>query len=147
MDQQLGATKARNLLAGAGAYYLSWFVANPLAMGFGKLTKGIHYYGDFAGGVLMPIVISLPYVLVAAAVGVSVARIVESDRPIGWTLVPTFLYALGVFHPSHWAVPPTPFDRVGDFIRTLLPGLACGVAGIVAAKRLAASHVSRSTPG
>jgi hypothetical protein len=147
MDRQLGATKARNLLAGAGAYYLSWFVANPLAMGFGKLTKGITYYGDFAGGVLMPIIISLPYVLVAAAVGASVVWMVESDRPIGWTLVPTFLYALGVFHPSHWALPPTPFDRVGDFIRVLLPAFACGVAGIVAAKRLAASHVSRSTPG
>jgi len=41
------ANKARNLLAGAGAYYLSWLVTNPFAMGFGKLTNGIHYYGDF----------------------------------------------------------------------------------------------------
>jgi len=130
---------------GAGAYYLSWFVANPLAMGFGKLTNGIHYNGDFAGGVLMPIVISWPYALVAAAVGVSVAWIVDSDRPIGWTLVPTCLYALGVFHPAHWAVPPTPFDRAGDFIRTLLPAFACSVAGIVAAKRREDSHVSQST--
>ena len=143
MDRQLGANKARNLLAGAGAYYLSWFVADPLAMGFGKLTKGITYHGDFAGGVLMPIVISLPYVLVAAAVGVSVAWIVDSDRPIGWTLVPTFLYALGVFHTSHWARPPTPFERVGDFIRVLLPAVACIAAGIVAAKRRAPSQISR----
>ena len=74
-----------------------------MAIGSGKLTKGIgiSYYGDFTGGVLMPIVIALPYALVAAVVGASVTWIVESDRPIGWTLVPTFLYALGVFDP-HW---------------------------------------------
>ncbi len=139
---------ARNLLIGAGAYYLSWWVSNALAIGFEKLTKciGIKYYGDFAGGVLMPLVIVLPYALVAAVVGASVG-IVESDRPLGWTLVPTFLYALGVFHPSHWARSPTRFERVGDTIRVLLPAVACIVAGIVAAKRRAASHDSHSNPG
>jgi len=103
MQHLLKAIKARNLLVGVGAYYLSWWVGGPLAIGFGKLSKaiGITYYGDFAGGVLMPIVIALPYALVAAVVGASVTWIVESDRPIGWTLVPTFLYALGVFDP-HW---------------------------------------------
>ena len=147
MKHVLSTITVRNLLVGVGAYHLSWWVSGPLAIGFGKVTHGmgIHYYGDFAGGVVLPIVLALPYALVAAAVGVSVAWIVDSDRPIGWTLVPTFLYALGVFYPAHWAVPPTPFDRVGDFIRTLLPAFACGVAGIVAAKRLADSHVSRST--
>jgi hypothetical protein len=148
MEHVLSAMKARNLLVGVGAYYLSWWVGNPSAIGFGKLTKdiGITYYGDFAGGVLMPILIALPYALVAAVVGASVVWILESDRPIGWMLVPTFLYALGVFHPSHWVRPPTPFERVGDTIRMLLPAVACIVAGIVAAKRRAASHVSRSTP-
>jgi hypothetical protein len=75
-----------------------------------------------------------------AAVGASVAWIVESDRPIGWTLVPTFLYALDLFHPAHWARPPTPFERVGDAIRMALPAVACIVAGIMAAKRRAASQ-------
>jgi ABC-type sugar transport system permease subunit len=145
----LNAIQARNLLFGVGAYYLSWWVGGPLAIGFGKVTHGmgIHYYGDFAGGVVMPIVLALPYALVAAVVGASVAWIVESDRPIGWTLVPTFLYALGVFHPSRWVRPPTPLERVGDAIRMLLPAVACIVAGIVAAKRRAASRVSRPTPG
>jgi hypothetical protein len=149
MQHLLNAIKARNLLVGVGAYYLSWWVGGPLAIGFGKLSKaiGITYYGDFAGGVLMPIVVALPYALVAAVVGASVAWIVESDRPIGWTLVPTFLYALGVFEPSHWARPPTAFERVGDAIRVLLPAVACIVGGIVATKRRAVVHLSRSTPG
>jgi hypothetical protein len=145
----LSAIKARNLLTGVGAYYLSWWVSGPLAIGFGKVTHGIgiHYYGDFAGGVVMPIVMSLPYALVAAVVGASVVWLVESDRPIGWTLVPTFLYALGLFHASHWVRPPTSFERVGDTIRTLLPAVACIVAGILAAKRRAASRVFPPTPG
>jgi len=129
-------------LVGAGAYYLSWYVANPLAIGFGKLTKGVTYHGDFAGDILMPIVISLPYAFVAALVGAFVVWIVESDRPIAWTIVPTFLYALGVFHRSHWARPPTSLERVGDFIRVLLPAVVCIAAGVVAAKRRPAPHIS-----
>jgi hypothetical protein len=148
MKDVLSTIKVRNVLVGAGAYYLSWWVGDPLAIGFGKLTHfiGIRYYGSFAGGVVMPIVLELPYALVAAVVGASVAWIVESDRPIGWMLVPTFLYALGVFHPTHWAQPPTPFERVGDAIRMLLPAVACFIAGIVAAKRRTASRGSRPTP-
>jgi len=148
MENVLNAIRVRNLLVGAGAYYLSWWLANPLAIGFEKLTHGIGitYYGDFAGGILLPIVIALPYALVAAVVGASVVWIVESDRPIGWVLPPTFLYALGLFHRSHWARPPTSLERVGEIIRVLLPALACIVGGIVAAKWRAASPVSRSTP-
>ena len=145
----LSAITARNLLTGVGAYYLSWWVAGPLAVGFGRFTHwiGLRYYGDFAGSVVMPIVMSLPYALVAAVVGASVVWLVESDRPIGWTLVPTFLYALGVFHPSHWVQPPMPFERVGDTIRMLLPAVACIVAGILAAKRRAAPRISHQTSG
>lgn len=133
---------------GVGAYYLSWWVSGPLAVGFGKLTHGvgIHYYGDFQGGIVMPIIMALPYALIAAVVGALVAWIVESDRPIGWTLVPAFLFALDVFHPSHWVQPPNAFERVGDAIRGLLPALACIAAGIGAGKRRAASRVDRRTP-
>ena len=95
----------------------------------------------------MPIFFALPYALVAALVGASVVWIVDSDRPIGWTLVPTFLFALGVFHLAHWARPPTLSERVGDIIRVLLPAVACVAAGIVAAKRRTALRVSRPTPG
>jgi hypothetical protein len=148
MEDVSNAIRVRNLLIGVGAYYLSWWVGAPLAIGFGKLTHfiGIRYYGDFAGGVVMPIVLALPYAFVAAVVGASVAWIVESERPFGWTLVPTFLYALGVIHSSHWVQPPTTFDRVGDAIRMLLPAVACILAGLVASKRRAASRISRPSP-
>jgi hypothetical protein len=145
----LNAIKARNLLVGVGAYYLSWWVSGPLEVGFGKFTHGlgIHYYGDFEGGIVLPIVMALPHALIAAVVGALVAWIAESDRPTGWTLVPTILYALDVFHPAHWVRPPNAFERVGDAIRTLLPALACISAGIVAAKWRATSQLDRPTPG
>jgi hypothetical protein len=125
-------------------YHGSW--PTPWRWGFGKLTKGMHYYGDFAGGVLMPIVISLLYALVAAAVGFSVAWIVDSDRPIGWTLVPRFLYALAARHFVHWANPPTLIERVGAIIGASFPAIACMVAATFAARRPTTSQVSRSTP-
>jgi hypothetical protein len=75
MSDVLATMRVRNLLVGAGAYYLSWWVGGPLAIGFGKLTHsiGVRYYGNFAGGIVMPIVLALPYAFVAAVVGASVA--------------------------------------------------------------------------
>jgi hypothetical protein len=46
----------RNLMVGYGIYELSWWVAYPLALAYGKLTNGIIYSGQFAGSVLMPLV-------------------------------------------------------------------------------------------
>lgn len=138
--------KSRNLLVGVGAYYLSWFVANPLAIGFGMLTKGITYRGVFEADILLPIVINLPFALIAVVVGVSVVWLVESERPLSWALVPTFLYTLAVFHVGHWAQPPTLIDRVGQIIGGLFPAAACMVAAIFAARRRLASHIARSAP-
>jgi hypothetical protein len=44
------AVWVKNLLICAGAYYLARWVTLPLAFGFGKLTGGITYSGDFEGG-------------------------------------------------------------------------------------------------
>lgn len=146
MEPRPLAIKARNLLVGAGAYYLSLFVANPLAVGFGKLTKGITYSGDFQGDILMPIVIRLPTAIIAVVVGASVVWVVESDRPIRWAMVPTFLYALAVFRTDDWPPPLSLMDRVGQTIALLFPAVACMVAAIFAARRRPASRVARSTP-
>lgn len=146
MEPQRLAIKARNLLVCVGAYYLSWFVANPLAIGFGMLTKGITYRGVFEADVLLPIVINLPFALIAVVVGVSVVWLVESGRPMSWAMVPTFLYTLAVFHVGHWAHPPTVIDRMGQIIGGLFPAAACMVAAIFATRKRMASHVGRSTP-
>ncbi len=143
MEPPTPAMKVRNLLIGIGAYYLSWFLANPLAIGIRKLTNGITYSGDFEGGILLPLVIHLPEALIAFVVGVSVVRLVESDRPLLWAIVPTFLYALAARHFVHWAHPPTLIERVGAIIGALFPAIACMVAATFATRR----RVSRPTPG
>jgi len=93
---------ARNLLIGAGAYYLSGWLDMPLAFVFGKLTQGLTYMGDFNGYVVMPLVVHLPWAIVAAAVGATVVWLVESDRPLS---------------PLRWAPLPGPFIRASWFSR------------------------------
>ena len=84
----------RNLLISYGVYYVSWWVAYPLAFAYGKLTERIIYRGEFAGAVVMPLVTTVPYALVAVGVGVgaSVAWLVDSERPLRWAIFPAALY-------------------------------------------------------
>jgi hypothetical protein len=88
---------ARNLLIVGGVYYLSWWLAYPLALGYGKLTERIIYRGDFVGAAVMPLVTGLPYVVVAVGVGASVAWLVESEQPLRWAIFPAPLYAFFAF--------------------------------------------------
>jgi hypothetical protein len=41
--------RVRNIFIGAGAYYLSWWIANPLSFGYGKLIGRVIYRGDHGG--------------------------------------------------------------------------------------------------
>jgi hypothetical protein len=137
--------KARNLLIGGGAYYLSWWVANPLAFGYGKLTERIIYRGVFASAVVLPLVTHLPVALVAAGVGASVAWLVESDRPLPWVMFPAVLYAFFEYLGYGWARPPMPLDRAAQVIGALFPAVTCIVGGLVAARRKVAPRTSANT--
>ena len=136
---------AKNLLIGAGAYYLSGWLDMPLAFGFGKLTQGLTYMGDFNGYVVMPLVVHLPWAIVAAAVGATVVWLVESDRPLGWALFPALLFGLLGFLGYHWARPPLILDRLAQTIGALFPALSC-VAALVAARRRATLRATKASP-
>src|ERR1700730_1320947 len=91
----LGKTvPARNLLIGAGAYYLAMWLTLVLSLGFSKLTDRIIYTGEFEGAVVTPLVEHLPRALLAFAVGAVVVWLVESERPTGWVIFPLLLYAI-----------------------------------------------------
>jgi|HubBroStandDraft_6_1064221.scaffolds.fasta_scaffold2631858_1 hypothetical protein len=45
MESTRTVVTAKNLVIGGGAYYLSYRLTAPL--GFGKLTEGLTYHGDF----------------------------------------------------------------------------------------------------
>jgi hypothetical protein len=125
---------ARNLLIGAGAYYLSRWLGLPLAFAFGRLTQGFIYRGDFNTAVVGPLVMHLPWALVAPAAGATVVLLVESERPVRWAILPALLYALLSFLGYHWARPPVTLDRVAQTVGALFPALACLVGAMVAAR-------------
>jgi len=141
-----GAVIARNLLVGAGAYYLSWWVSPPLELGFGKLTNGITYTADFAGSVVMPIVTGVPVALMAAVVGASVVLLVESETPFRWAIFPAALYAFFGYIGYHWARPPMFIDRVTQAVTALFLALACLGGAMLAARRRASPSTARTTP-
>ena len=128
-------TIEKNLLIGAGAYYLSGWLGMPLALGFGKLTQGLTYRGDFNSYFMGPLIVHLPRAIVAAAAGAAVAWLVESERPVGWAIFPAILYGLLGFLGHHWARPPLPLDRVAQTIGAVFPALACIVGAVFAGRR------------
>jgi hypothetical protein len=128
----------RNLLVGYGVYQLSWWVADPLALAYGKLTRGIIYRGDFAGAVVMPLVTTAPYALVAVGVGACVAWLVDSDRPFRWAIFPAALYIYFGLIGYQWARPPVLLDRVAQVIDAGFLGIACLGGALIFLRRRAA---------
>ena len=117
-----------------------------MEIGFGKLTNGITYTGDFSSGVVMPIVTGLPVALVAAVVGAPVVWIVESETPFRWSIFPAALYAFFGYTGYHWARPPVFIDRLTQAVTALFLALACLGGGILAVKRRAGPRPARITP-
>ncbi len=137
--------KIRNLLIGYGVYYVSWWVAYPLAFAYGKLTERIIYRGEFASAVLMPLVTAVPYALVAVGVGASVAWLVDSERPLLWAIFPAALYIFFGTIGYHWARSPMLLDRVAQVIDATFLGIACLGGAMIAVRRGAASrHLDNS---
>lgn len=135
MNPILNVANSRNLLIGAGAYYLAGWLTFALALGFDKLIQGIIYSGNFEGAVVMPLVLNLPKALMAVAAGAAVVRLVESDRPVVWVIFPVLLYAVLGFLGYHWARPPLLLDRVEQTVGALFPAVACVFGGIMAARQ------------
>ena len=133
---------ARNVLICVGAYYISKWLALPLAFVWGKLTTGAIYRGDFAGVILLPLVEHVPIALVAGAVGVVVVWLVETNRPLRWLFFPALLYAFFGLLGYHWSRPPLFLDRVSQAIGALFPALTCLISGVVALRQ----RTSKRTP-
>lgn len=121
-------------MVGAGAYYVAQWLLVPISIVFWKFTSGIIYRGDFAGYVVMPLVVHLPQAVVAAVAGAIVVWLVESDRPVRWAVLPALLYAVLGFYNHHWSQPPRLLDRVSETIAALFPALACVVGGLMVAR-------------
>jgi hypothetical protein len=135
----------RNLLVGYGVYYVSWWVAYPLAFAYGKLTERIIYRGEFAGAVVVPLVATFPYALVAFGVGASVAWLVDSERPLRWAIFPAAPYIFFGTIGYHWARQPLLLDRLAQVIDATFMGIAClGGAWIAIRGQAPSQHPANS---
>jgi hypothetical protein len=138
----------RNLFIGFGLYQLSWWVAYPLARVYDKFADRIIYHGDFAGTVLMPLVRTIPYALVAVGVGACVAWLVDSERPFRWAIFPAALYMYFGTIGYTWGRPPLFLDRVAQVVDATFLGVACLVGALILVRRRAtSSQTPHVTPG
>lgn len=131
---------ATNLVVGCGLYYLSWWVAPPLAFAYGKLTERIIYHGEVASKLILPLVLTVPYAVVAAGVGACVAWLVDSERPIRWAMVPAALYIFFGIMDYHWTRPPELLDRVAQIIDAAFMAIACLGGSMIVVRRRATSQ-------
>jgi hypothetical protein len=137
--------KIRNLLVGYGVYYASWWVAYPLALAYGRLTERIIYHGEFSSTVVMPLVTTFPYALVAFGVGASVAWLIDSERPLRWAVFPAALYIFFGTIGYHWVRQPLLLDRVAQVIDATFMGIAClAGAWIAVHRRTPSQHPANS---
>lgn len=136
------ATISRNLLIGAGAYYIAEWLTVPLAIIFGMLTRRIVYTGDFESAVVVPLVTYFPKAVVAFVAGVVVVRLVQSDRPIAWVVFPALLYAVLGFFGYHWGRPLQLLDRVQQTVSALFPACTCAFGAIIADRQRPKSSAS-----
>ena len=127
----------RNLAISYGIYIASWWVAYPLAFAYGKLTERITYHGGFSSSVVIPLVTTVPYALVAFSVGASVAWLVDSERPFRWAIFPAALYIFFGTIGYHWARQPLLLDRVAQIVDATFMGISC-IAGAMTVTRLRA---------
>jgi len=121
----------RNLLVVLGIYWLSMWVVVPIAAIYLKITTGITYSGDF-GMLLMGIVSAIPTALVALGAGILSVHTLEGRSRKYWLAVLALLYGILGFLAHHWVRSPGIIDRVSQLLQSIVPAIACFLAGSIA---------------
>lgn len=122
----------RNLLLAAGAFYASqWLhvLVRVVALAAAHAFVG---YDQVSRAVVSPFATSLSMFVGAAAAGVATVWLVQSARPVRWTMVPAALWLL----PAVTELAPQSrswFDGGALLIATALPSIVCVAAGRMAA--------------
>jgi hypothetical protein len=114
----------RNLLMVFGCYWLSIWIALPIAFINGKITYGITYTGIF-GAILMHTVAAIPLATVSFGAGMLIRNLLEDSSPKYWILLLALLYASKYFMGVHWAIQPALSDRVLQLPQSIIPAITC----------------------
>jgi hypothetical protein len=125
----------RNVLIGAGAYFVSRLAAGPFTSAVRLLWRVVDPEGSASAALFFsPLLQSLPDALAATVAGVATALLVESDEPVRWTCAPAAIYLIKGFATVS-VFEPRLVDLVSVIIGAVLPAVTC-----IAAGRLASWH-------
>lgn len=135
----------RNVLLVIGV----WAASNLVAMLFRFLFFPISTRPIFTGeaGIVAAWLWEVPEALVAAVAAVALVRVIETKRPLVWVgiLASLFLYG-GSVNAWKWirlrgVTSPSPVNKLGILTQTIVPTLACFIAGTWWTRRSAAPKV------
>lgn len=119
-------TWIRNLLISFGLFWLSLWLAVPLAWLFGRLNNRIIYGDSVLDAIAMGVMTSMGQALAAGLAGVAATLSTETLKPQRWSLVIAALYFVDSSPwRSHWYIPPTAWDRIWQVVHALAPAVFC----------------------
>jgi hypothetical protein len=122
----------RNLLVVFGVYWLSLWLATLLGLSVG-ITHVTAYSENMLSAFYMGAATSWERTLAAILAGIVVTRIVPGRGSQYWAFLLAVLYAIDYRMRSHWALPPTAWDRLSMRVERFLPAVACVLAALVTA--------------
>lgn len=124
-------TIIRNLLIVLGLHSLSMWVVVPIIIIYSKITNGIIYHGNL-GILLMGFVSAVPAALVALGAGILSVHTLEGRSRKYWLAALALLYGILGFLAHHWVESPGIIDRVSQLVQSIVPAIACFLAGSIA---------------
>jgi hypothetical protein len=129
---RLGAL--RNVLTIVGAYYVSAWVLVPIWIPIAKLTEGRVYStaGERFGMELFNFL--LPGATAVLA-GIAAGLLLETERPLAWTVFAALFVGLMVWSSTHWHIRPAAFDLGVQALRAAAAAALTFFACRLAARR------------
>lgn len=128
----MNASVLRNTLLACGAYYLALWLYVPLTALWSVVSNRLSFTVGVETIVLMPIVLGLPELVLAGAVGAVVAATAAARHPSRWALLPAALFVTQHAFARHsWARPPDFDDRVRLVVEAVLPAVVCILAATI----------------
>ena len=137
---------ARNALVVVGLWSFSRIVASLLGAFIAVVHIRMTFTGDL-GMVMMWLWLGLPYDLLAAIAAITLVWVIETRKPIAWVgaLAALYLYGEGLHAwralTHGWHEAPRTSDYIGVLTQTIIPALACFIAGTWWTRRSATPKV------
>jgi len=118
-------TPIRNVLIACGLYWLTSWLAFPLAVLFGKLNSGIRYGGSFVSAIALGVMLSLGWACAEAWAGSMLTIVAAGRKPERWSFLLALLCAALTRPHTSWVQGPTAWDYISLGTEWFFPVVAC----------------------